>query len=1076
MKKAITTILIILGISLLLPADSLAGSASTDRFPQFGYPQDNGIRFERISVEAGLSQSTVTCILQDSVGYIWFGTRDGLNRYNGYEFTIFEHDPTNSLSLSNNVILSLYEGRDGILWIGTEGGGLNQYDPKIGEMTHYDLDSAIQAIYEDGDGILWLGTDSGIVKLDLQTGDIVHAQNHLIDNELVLAIIEDQWGVYWVGTSSGLVRYDPSDQSYNRYRNDPTDHFSLSGNVVNSMYEDSAGILWIGTDNGLSGFDRTTENFSRYRRNPNQVQSLGDNVVTTIFEDREGILWIGTQGGLDQLDRETEAFTHYNNDPANPFSLSSENVLAVYEDAEGVLWVGTETGGINKAGFGRGAFTQFQSRPGERNSLSHNIVRAIYQEPDRSLWIGTADGLDHLDLNTGQYEHYEHDPSNMYGLRDDVILSVYGDREGRLWVGTLHGGLHEFDRQNGQFTVYQNSFRDPLTLSDNTVRVIYEDSEGHFWIGTNNGLNRFDRRTGLFNSYVYFKDIGNRAVRAITEDPMGVLWVGTDTGVYYYERTLNRFEPIITSDPYSGLNNSLVLSLYADENRNLWIGTFQNGLIKYDLNTFQPAYFRKIDGLPSDVVYGILGDEQGFLWLSTSRGLVRFDPEKALFTTFDITDGLQNNEYSEGAYYQNVSGDMYFGGISGLTAFDPQRIQDNEHIPTVVLTSLTQGGEPVSGDQPVEAFEKISFSWPKNFFEFEFAALSFQNTADNQYAYILEGFEDEWNQVGTKRFGRYTNLPGGKYSLRIIGSNNDGLWNEEGTSVEITIIPPFWETWWFILSLVVLLLGGVFGGYRWRMKSVETRSRQLESLVQTRTAELSRAFERLQYETDERQRAEEKLAQQAVESAVEEERNRLARDLHDAVTQTLFSASLIAEVLPRLWRRDETEGQRRLGELRELTRGALAEMRTLLLELRPAALLETSLGDLLTQLAESITGRARIPVSVEQEGECDLPSDVKIALYRIAQETLNNVVKHAPSSQADIHFRCQPNQVVLSIRDNGSGFDPASVMPECMGLGIMAERSKAVGATLEIKSQTGQGTEVKVAWPMLVGSPNSQKN
>ncbi len=1065
MKKLIIAVLIVLGFSLLLPAGSLASSVSLNQAPQFGYPQDNGIRFDRISVEAGLSQSTVTCILQDSMGYLWFGTRDGLNRYNGYEFSIFDHNPSNPHSLSDNVILSLYEDKDGLMWVGTERGGLNQYDPKTGEMTHYDLDDAIHAIFEDQSGTLWLGTDNGVTKLDRQTGDIVHAQNHLVDDELVLAILEDQSGEFWVGTNSGLVRYDPSDQSYTRFRNDPTNHLSLSGNVVNSLYEDSDGALWIGTDNGLSKLNRTTENFSRYRHNSNQAQSLGDNIVTVIVEDRQGILWVGTQGGLDQLDRESGIFTHYTNDPANPFSLSSENVLAVFEDREGVLWVGTENGGINKAGYGRGAFTQFQSRPGERNSLSHNIVRAIYQESDGSLWIGTADGLDHLDLSTGQYEHFEHDPNNMYGLRDDVILSVFGDREGRLWVGTLHGGLHEFDYQTGQFSVYQNSFRDPLTISDNTVRVIYEDREGQFWIGTNNGLNRFDHRTGLFNSYIYFKDIGSRAIRAITEDPQGVLWVGTDTGVYYYERTINRFQPIFSNDPYSGLNNSLILSLYADDDNNLWIGTFQNGLIKYHLNTHQPTYYRKTDGLPSDVVYGILGDDQGNMWISTSRGLARFDPQKEYFSTFDITDGLQNNEYSEGAYYRNAGGDMYFGGIAGLTAFDPRRIQDNTYIPTVVLTSLTQGGEPASIDQPPEALNEISFSWPKNFFEFEFAALSFQHAADNQYAYILEGFEDEWNQAGTKRFGRYTNLPGGKYTLRIIGSNNDGIWNEEGTSVEITIIPPFWETWWFILTLVVLLLGSVLGGYRWRVKSVEARSRELETLVQTRTAELSRAFERLQHETDERQRAEEKLAQKAVESAVEEERNRLARDLHDAVTQTLFSASLIAEVLPRLWMRDESEGRLRLDELRELTRGALAEMRTLLLELRPAALFETTLDDLLNQLAESITGRARIPVSVEQEGECDLPSDVKISLYRIAQEALNNVSKHAPESEVSIHLLCQPNQVVLSIRDSGPAFDPNDVMPECMGLGIMAERAEAVGAALCIESQVGQGTEVTVEWP-----------
>jgi len=407
---------------------------------------------------------------------------------------------------------------------------------------------------------------------------------------------------------------------------------------------------------------------------------------------------------------------------------------------------------------------------------------------------------------------------------------------------------------------------------------------------------------------------------------------------------------------------------------------------------------------------------------------------------------------------------LYFGGIAGLTAFDPQSIKDNAYIPTVVLTSVSQGGEPLPLDRPVENTDEITLSWPKNFLEFEFAALSHQHPQDNQYAYILEGFEDEWNTIGTKRFGRYTNLPGGSYTLKIIGSNNDGLWNEQGTSIDVTIVPPFWETWWFSLILGAIIAGGILGGYRWRVMSVEARSRELEDLVRVRTAELSAANLRLVAEISEREKAEDRLAQRAAEAAVEEERNRLARDLHDAVTQTLFSASLIAEVLPRLWNRDKSEGQRRLTELRELTRGALAEMRTLLLELRPAALIEAELGDLLNQLAESITGRARVPVAVEQEGECDLPAEVKIALYRIAQEALNNVAKHAPSSRAEIHLRCQPDQMVLSIKDNGPGFDPDDLPPESMGLGIMKERAQAIGAELKIASQADQGTEVIVKW------------
>ena len=414
---------------------------------------------------------------------------------------------------------------------------------------------------------------------------------------------------------------------------------------------------------------------------------------------------------------------------------------------------------------------------------------------------------------------------------------------------------------------------------------------------------------------------------------------------------------------------------------------------------------------------------------------------------------------------------MFFGGINGLNAFFPDELTLNDFVPPVVLTSLTQGGEQVNGGLLVENMSEVTFAWPENFFEFEFAALSLEKPEHNLYAYRLKGFEDEWNEVGNRNFGRYTNLPGGSYTLQIKGSNNDGVWNEQSSSLKVTIQPPFWSTWWFALFAGLMVASSIVIGYRWRVRNIKQRSHQLEDLVEQRTLELMTSNQRLKREIMERQRAEQELAQHAAEVAVAEERNRLARDLHDAVTQTLFSASLIAEVLPKLWRRDQTEGENRVTELRELTRGALAEMRTLLLELRPTALEDAPLGDLLKQLAESITGRARVPVSVDLNGNCDLSPDVKISLYRIAQEALNNIAKYSGANRALIKFYCQTDQVEMSIEDDGIGFDPATVPPDSLGLGIMRERAETILATLEINSQIGQGTEISVTWQRADGEP-----
>jgi signal transduction histidine kinase len=457
-------------------------------------------------------------------------------------------------------------------------------------------------------------------------------------------------------------------------------------------------------------------------------------------------------------------------------------------------------------------------------------------------------------------------------------------------------------------------------------------------------------------------------------------------------------------------------------------------------------------------------DNRGDFWLTTPNGLSRFDPRTKIFHNYDRTDGLPVMGFNGGALMQSSSSRLYAGSAEGFIAFHPDQVRDNSYIPPVVITSITQGGkeiEKITGD-----LKEITLEWPDNAFELEYAALSYSNPDANQYAYYLEGLEETWNEAGTRRYGRYTNLPGGTYILRVRGSNDDGIWNETGAAMRITVVPPFWATWWFRGVVLLGLAAVAYGFYRLRVSSVEARSRDLEAQVKQRTAELMRI--------------EETLRQSEMEEAVAAERSRLARELHDAVTQTLFSASLIAETLPRSWERDQEKGLRLLVELRQLSRGALAEMRTLLLELRPAALVETSLSDLLRQLGEAASGRGGVPVQVVVEGECTLSPDVHIALYRIAQEALNNAIKHARAGQVTVHLSCTPfssvetgerqtEQVELVVSDNGRGFNLDEVAPDHLGLGIMRERAEAIGARLEIKSgpEYGPGTQIVATWVAL---------
>jgi signal transduction histidine kinase len=398
---------------------------------------------------------------------------------------------------------------------------------------------------------------------------------------------------------------------------------------------------------------------------------------------------------------------------------------------------------------------------------------------------------------------------------------------------------------------------------------------------------------------------------------------------------------------------------------------------------------------------------------------------------------------------------MFFGGQNGLSAFYPEQITAIPYPPPVVITAFSLFNEVVRTD--LQANERIELNHQDNFVSFDFAALDYNNPEKNQYAYWMEGLDEDWVQAGTRRHADYPNLRPGDYVFHVKGSNNDGVWNEEGTSVRITVQPPFWGTWWFRGILLLALAGVAFAAYRMRVRSVEARSRELEVQVTERTAEL-------EHEVEHRLQVEEALRQSEMEKAVTAERSRLARELHDAVTQTLFSASLIAEVLPRLWAKDPERGQQQLEEVRLLTRGALAEMRSLLLELRPEALAQAKPDDLLRQLGRAMTGRTGVPVSVDADVQCPLPAEVQISLYRIAQEALSNAAKHAEASHVEVRFRCEAGQAVLSIHDDGRGFDVDSISPGHFGVGIMRERAASIGAELEIESEPGSGTEVSVVW------------
>jgi len=796
------------------------------------FAQTQDIKFEHISVEQGLSHGRVHSILQDHRGFMWFGTDDGLNKYDGYKFTIYRHDPDDSLSLKSNWIKSLYEDKSGVLWIATMGSGLFKFDHEKEEFIHYNpsgltcitIEQIAEFRYGEND-VLWVGGYNGLFKIDLATQKCTHYPH--TDQETpykwVMSMVVDSSGKVWIGSrDGGLHKFNPETEQYIHYRHDPQNPSSLSNNIIHSLYMDKSGTLWIGTNGGgLNMFDRDRKQFIRYKHDPGNPKSMSSNHLWPIFEDRSGILWVGTVDvGLNRFNRKTEQFTRYQHDPGKLNSLSDNTVTSIYEDKSDVLWIGTY-GGLNKFDPAKTPFSEYTKRPGNSNSLCDNNISSVCESNyggKRVLWIGTKCGLNKLERRTGKFTTYQHDPNNSKSLPSNLILSLFEDRSGILWIGTYADGLIKFDREKEQFTQYLHDSDDPGSINCNKIRCIFEDKYGVLWIGTSTGgLNKLNRETGQFTQLGFKK-----STRQVYEDKSGVLWVASWPGFGKLDRESGE---LITywrnreASNYPELNrtNSIHESSYGADDV-LWIGTY-SGLNKFDRKSEKFINYTVKDGLPNNVINGILEDNHCNLWLSTNNGLSRFNPKTEIFRNYDINDGLLSNQFYPGAYFKNKDGEMFFGSAKGLIAFYPDRLRDNSHIPEVVITDFQIFNEPVtvkkedgvdnndiySLPKHISILTEIELSYKENVFSFEFAALDYHSPQKNRYAYMMEGVDPDWVFTdASRRFISYTQLDPGEYFFKVKGSNNDGLWNEESTSIKIIITPPWWKTTGAYASYVLL--------------------------------------------------------------------------------------------------------------------------------------------------------------------------------------------------------------------------------------------------------------------------------
>ncbi len=807
------------------------------------FGNDKELRFAHISTSEGLSHFSVSCIVQDSKGFMWFGTLDGLNKYNGYDFTIFRPDPGYPNSISNNVIRSLLVDSRGFLWIGTEK-GLNRYHPDQKNFTSYLKDpdnpnslvhNFVNCIYEDEDSILWIGTKGGgVSRFDPIKETFTNysydpdAQNSLTDN-IIHSIYQEkdiEKKIIWIGGDRGLNKINPITGEVKTIPTTAIDPTAKEEFAIMNIYKDKQNRFWLGTwNNGLVCYSPEKGFIKKYSNIQNDPAE--PDIILDMQEASTGELWMGTRGsGLYKFNTTNEKFHQYESDPLNPKSINNNDIMSVYESKDGILWLGTKMAGINKTNLDAKQFINLKQNPYKTNTLNDKIVQAISEDHNGILWFGTrSGGINRYNPKTGKFNYFKHNNSKN-SLINNNVLDILQDRDKNgkhfMWVATDGGFVDKFYPGSNKFIHYRYKLEDPDVIGSMYVYTLLKDNNGNIWAGSwgtfLGGLHKLDKKRDIFVNYIHEDDNmhtpSSNVILELYQDSKGIIWVGTKGGglnklIPSDDNPPGKFE-YFQHDPAdsTSISHDDIMVIMEDHNDILWIGTGGGGLNKFNRADGTFTHFTVDDGLPSNVIYGITEDINHHLWISTSAGLVRFNPLTGNIRKYDKQEGLPSDAFNLGAYCKTNTEKMYFGTIDGVTSFYPDSIKRNLHIPPIIIThfAVDKQTDCNNCNRPVTETNKIELPYALNDFSLEFAALDYTVPTKNQYAYKLEGYETAWNYTGAeRRFAHYTNLPPGEYIFRVIGSNNDDVWNDAGTSIAIIVKPPFYMTTWFKIAVLLLI-------------------------------------------------------------------------------------------------------------------------------------------------------------------------------------------------------------------------------------------------------------------------------
>lgn len=1015
------------------------------------YSQSQEFYFEELSLDAGLSQNTVNCILQDSKGYLWIGTSNGLNLYDGYSIRIFKRKFNNENCISHNDIRSLAESKDGKIWIGTNG-GLNVFDPDSGIFRQFvssDSNSNtlsnnnVRDLCTDEFGNIWVGTAwGGLNMLEAHTGRFTAFRHDpkdpmsLSENH-VTAVATDSRGDIWIGTwGGGLNRLDVKNRTFTTFRHDSRNPASLNSDLIHSVRVDVQNNMWVGTDEGLDKIEIDKKDFHHYK----YVSSAEKQTVFTVLNTQDGFLWTGTAEGLFKFNTKTghfeERFLYGSR------QLSNQNVISLFKDRSGIIWVGTPRNGILK--MTQRNFLSYRYDPVKFPDFTSNNIWAFAENPDGKIWIGSDESLFLFDPVNDTFKPQYQPIIRSVNINETYINSICLD-ENSLWLGTPNG-LLEIDRITGRHLLYRSDPKDTASLSFNTVLCIRKDAKGDLWVGTSMGLNRFDKVTRKFRRYENWPPghpdiLSHNTILSLYVDKSGTLWIGTMNGLNRYDAAQDTFQMFKhrSSDP-SSLSSPSILSMGEDAEGNLWIGT-GSGLNVLDRTTDRFKHIGEENGLPDDVIYGILMDEEGHLWVSTNKGLSKITKEdlrkivrseitagsRLSIRNYDERDGLQGNEFNSGAFLKTRTGEMYFGGLRGFNRFQPSGIKNNAHEPNVLITAVKKFEKQISFDP--SSSDRLELSHDENMLSFEFVALDYVAPAKNRYAYKLDGVDNEWNYSYDRRYAAYSNLNPGTYVFRVKGSNNDLVWSHD-VILNVVIYPPFWRTWWFYtLSFLVVGLSAV-AAYKYRVRKHIQATLEIEKV---RRMENERV------------------------------RKKASDDFHDEFGHTLTKIAMLAEILKKELPETNSENGLTLQKIIETSKMLSTGMRDFLWALNPAkdtfsevAIRIKDFGDELFDRSGTAFFVDEIPRSFES---IHLSMQVRRHVILIFKEAMHNILKHSGSKKAVLSYKAEGKTISIRLCDNGKGLDQNGDT-QGVGLRSMRRRANEIKGRLDICSKKNEGTTV----------------